>query len=228
MTHSRCIALVASIWWGSFGASAQSPFEGIIESTNLTTDEMGTPQKYIMTMSVKGGMVRVDIPSYGSTPGTALIYRRDLKCVWVLNDTEKSYFEMRQEASGTEGITAESPQIRRSGKTKKILGYPCDQLLMKAGDAETEFWGTKKLGALAKSITLAIEAGGEEGGGVMNDELASMGYFPLIARTKLQGVVVESSEVTKIEGKHLEPALFEVPKDYRKQSMQEIFQGGAP
>jgi hypothetical protein len=228
MRARRLFALVVSFWWGAFCASAQAPFEGVIESANLTSDEMGAPQKYTMTMSVKGGMVRVDIPSYGSTPGTALIYRRDLKCVWVLDDAERSYFEMQQEASGREGIAGERPQIRSSGRTKKILGYPCDQLVMQTGDAKTEFWGTKKLGALAKAIALAIEAGGEEGGGVMNDELASMGYFPLVARTKLEGVVVESSEVTKIEGKKLEPALFEVPKGYRKQSRQEIFQGGAP
>ncbi len=205
---------------GTPALNAQTIFEGIVESRNMTTDEMGEPQHYTMTLLVKGEMVRTEISSFGSNPASVLIYRRDLGLVWVLNDKTKTFFEMRTSDEGLNqegGQTRGKSNIRKTGKTKKILGYQCDQLMLRNDDAQTEYWGTKSLSGLATSIARAFGSDPAEPNGGMSDELASLGYFPMIVRTRWEGRTVESSEVTRIGLQALAESLFVLPPDFRKE-----------
>ena len=43
-----------------------------------------------------------------------------------------------------------------------------------------------------------------------------MGLFPLLSTTTYEGRMLESQEITKIERKSLDPALFEIPAGYSK------------
>lgn len=205
---------------------AQPGFEGIVESVNTTTDETGAPQRFTMTMWVKDGKVKISISPFGSNPGTTILYYRDRGSTLMLNDQEKTYFEMRQSSPGERAPELQNQSsIKRTGKVRAILGYPCDQLVARDGEAHAEFWATKKLGGLAAAIAGALEGEGGEGGGA-KDELAAMGYFPLIARIRLEGRIIESSEVTKLQKRRCENALFELPTGYKKQSMQDVMEGG--
>lgn len=210
---------------------ALAQFEGVVESKNLTTDEMGTTLQYPMTMWVKEEMVKITIPAFGDNPGTTMIYRRDRKVMWTLLDSEKSYFEMLLNADrelGSEEPPENKPRpaLKRTKKTRTILGYPCDQFVVKEEDVETEFWGTKKLGPLASTINRVFAGSTEEGGKGWEDELTKMGYFPLVARTRLEGKIVESSEVTRIERRTLPADLFDVPPGYRKQGVKDVLKDG--
>ncbi len=199
---------------------AQVTFEGIVESRNMTTDETGQPQQYTMTLLVKGEMVRTEISSFGSNPASILIYRRDLSLVWVLNDRTKTFFEMRTADQGLNfegGQTLGKSRIKKTGKTKKILGYQCDQLMLRNNDAQTEYWGTKSLTALAASIARAFGSDPTEPNGGMNDELASLGYFPMAVHTRWEGKLIESSEVTRIGRQAIADSLFVLPSDFRKE-----------
>ncbi len=203
----------------------QAVVQGIVESRNMTTDETGRLQRYTMTLCVKGDMVRTEISAFGSNPPSTLIYRRDLGVVWVLSEKGKTFFEMRTNGSGQTGEGGElpsKPHIKRTGKSKRILGYPCDQLFLRNDDAQTEYWGTKNLSALAASIARAFGSDPGEPNGGMYDELARMGYYPMIVRTKLEGRLVESSEVTKINLHSLSDSLFVVPSEYRKELAPEM------
>jgi hypothetical protein len=205
---------------------AQSGFEGVVESVNTTTDEMGAFQRFTMTMWVKDGKVRISMTPFGSNPGTTVLYHRDRGSTLMLNDQEKTYFEVHQSAPNErvpEPRTKSS--IKRTGKVRSILGYPCDQLVARDGEAEAEYWATKKLGGLAAAIAGALDIEGGEGVGA-KDELSAMGYFPLIARIRLEGRIIESSEVTKLQRRQCENALFELPAGYKKQSMQDVMEGG--
>ncbi len=200
---------------------AQTIFEGIVESRNMTSDEMGEAQQYTMKLLVKGEMVRTEISSFGSNPASILIYRRDLGLVWVLNEKTKTFFEMRTSDQGQNregGQTHGKPNIRKTGKTKKILGYPCDQLMLRNEDTQTEYWGTRSLSALAASIARAFGSDPNEPNGGINDELASLGYFPMIVRTRWEGRLIETSEVTRIGRQALADSLFVLPPDFRKES----------
>jgi hypothetical protein len=205
---------------------AQAGFEGVVESVNTTTDEMGATQRFTMTMWVKDGMVRISMSPFGSNPGTTILYHRDRGSTLMLNDQEKTYFEIRQASPGERTPEPRNKtSMKRTGKVRTILGYPCDQLVTRDGDAQSEFWATKKLGGLATAIAGALDEGGGEGGEA-KDELAAMGYFPLVARIRLEGRIIESSEVTKLQKRKCENALFELPEGYKKQSMQDVMEGG--
>ena len=211
-----------AVWSSSL--TAQTSFEGIVESKNTTTDETGSIQRYPMTMWVTREAVRISISAFGTNPGSTIIYRHDQGIAWMLNDQEKTYFEIRQPEQSPDQKEQKPQQhsdVKRTGKRRTILGYPCDQLVLRTTEVETEYWGTKKLAALSATIARAIDNESAEVGG-MSDELAAMGYFPLIARTKLEGREVESTEVTKIVKQRLDPALFEIHAGYKKQSAQNM------
>lgn len=201
-------------------------FEGVIESKNVTTDETGLHQEYTMTMEVKGAMARITTSAVGTSPAVTMITRSDLKIIWMINDEEHSYFEIPQ-TDGAEDVPIpggkeDKSVVRKTGRTRKILGYPCEQYLVRRSEAETEIWGTKKLGALAQSLAKAL--GQEQIGkpGNWTDELTKIGVFPLSASTRVGGEIVESQEVTRIEKRALPPELFAVPPGYKKQSVGEM------
>ena len=212
-------------------APALAQFEGVVESKNVTTNETGAPLQYPMTMWVKGEMVKIAIPAFGDNPGTTMIYRRDRKVMWTLLDSEKSYFEVllnadRELGSDQPSSNESRPALKRTKKTRTILGYPCDQFVVREEDVETEFWGTKKLAPLASTINHVFAGNTEEGGKGWEDEITKMGYFPLVAKTRLEGKIVESSEVTRIEQRKLPAELFEVPPGYRKQGVKDVLKDG--
>ena len=214
--------IVLLLWPGSLLAQ----FEWVIESKNVTTDETGLQQEFTMTMEVKGTMARITNSAIGTTPQVRMICRNDLKLIWMINDEEQSYFEIPQ-TEGAEDVpipggSEEKSVVRRTGRTKKILGYPCEQFLVRRSDAETEIWGTRRLAALALALAKAL--GHEQLGkaGDWTDELTKIGVFPLYASTRIGGAIVESQEVTRIEQRAFAPELFAVPQGYKKQRVGDM------
>ncbi|MEW6510157.1 MAG: DUF4412 domain-containing protein [Bacteroidota bacterium] len=202
-------------------------FEGVVESRNLTIDETGLQQEFTMTMYVKDAMARVSNSAIGSSPPVTMIYRQDLNVIWMINDEERSYYEVSRADEpadyGVPGNGDEKAVIRKTKRTRKILGYSCEQFLVRRSDAETEIWGSRKLAGLARSLARAL---GQERTGqqeaAWNDELTRMGVFPLAATTRIGGQVVEMQEVTRIEPRSLSDDLFSLPEGYRKQSVGEL------
>jgi len=203
-------------------------FEGIVESKNVTTDEMGRPQEFVMTMWIKKDMVRIETKG-GAMPGSTMIYRTDLRKIWMLNTEDKSYFEISQEEKaqevvGTGGTTAKY-SIRKTGKTKTIAGYPCEQFIIKRNSEETQLWGTKKLAHLVSAISKAL---GQEQTTVAEgptNEMMKIGVYPMLSMTKVDGNVIESQEITKVETKSLDANLFSLPASYKKQKIVDMMQG---
>jgi hypothetical protein len=202
-------------------ASAQ--FEGIVETKNLTTDEMGNLQQFTMTMWIKKDRIRVQNSAFGNTPATTMIYRNDRHVVWMLNEEEKSYFEILHEEEAQEpGSTLEDrPKIRRPGRTKKILGYVCEQVLLTHAEGETEIWGTKQLADLEATTSRVLGQSASEGGGWI-DEVAALGLYPLVSHTRMGGRLVESQETTRIEKRTVADDLFELPAGYQKQTVKDM------
>ena len=199
-------------------------FEGVIETSNTTTDETGAEQHYTMIMWIKGTMAKITNTATPTTPASTMIYRSDLRVIRILNDENKTYFEIPQGKSKDEdsGEGGKPAAIRKTGKTKKILGYRCDQYLMREEDMETEIWGTKDLRGLSSALAKAL---GEERAGqgeAWNDELTRLGIYPILANTRIEGKVVESQEVVRIEKRSLPDDLFSLPAGYKKQSVGDI------
>ncbi len=204
--------------------NVRAQFEGVIESRNTTTDALGAEQQYVMTMWIKGAMAKITTSATSTTPASTMIYRSDLRVIRMLDDDNKTYFEVPQ-GKTKEDATAEGgtpAPVKKTGKMKKILGYRCEKFLIGQGEAETEIWGTKDLRGLSASLARAL---GEERAGqgtAWNDELTKLGIYPLLANTRIEGKVVDSQEVLKIEKRALGDDVFSLPGGYRKQSVGDI------
>ncbi len=207
---------------------ALAQFEGIVESRNITADEMGKPQEFIMTMFIKKDMVRIETKS-SSMPSSTMIYRTDMKKIFMLNNEEKTYFEIAQDEKAEEfigsGGTSAKYSVKKTGKTRMIAGYLCEQFIIKRENEETELWGTKKLDHLLKSISKALgqeHMSVAEGAGA---EVMKMGIYPMHSVTKVDGHLIESQEITRVEAKRLEMKTFELPAGYKKQKGIDMMQG---
>lgn len=205
--------------------SSLAQFEGIVETKNVTTDEMGKAQEFIMTMWIKKDMVRIETKG-GTAPGSTMIYRTDQKKIYMVNEEDKTFFEISQDEKAQEifgvGGTTAKYSVKKTGKKKAIAGYPCEQFIIKRNNEVTELWGTKKLGQLVKAISKAM---GQEHTNVAEgatNEVMKMGIYPMLSTTKLEGNLIESQEVTRVETKWLEAALFNLPDGYKKQKSVEM------
>ena len=207
----------------SFG-SLHAQFEGVIESSNMTTDETGAEQRCVMTMWIKGSMARITNSATANTPASTMIYRSDLRLIRILNEENKTYFEVPQGKSKDENSAdaGEPAAVKKTGKTKKILGYKCERFLIVQGDMETEIWGTKELKGLSASLAKALGEESAGQGAAWNDELTKLGIFPLVANTRIEGKIVESQEVMRIDKRSLPEDLFSLPAGYKKQSVGDI------
>ncbi len=216
-------SLVLFLALGAVHLHAASQFEGTIQSTNRTVDDNGASQVYQMTIHVKKSMVRVEVPPIAGMPASTAIYRRDRKVTWMLDAASRTYFEIhvRDGAAGQgdqEG-KKDAPTVQRTKKTRKLLGYTCEQVIVIRNDVRPEVWGATGLGDLARVLTDALD-GGEKA--ASDDVIAAMGLFPLVSTTTYEGRTLESQEVTRIERKPLDPALFEIPQGYTKQKAADV------
>ena len=209
-------------------------FEGEVQFWNkTTTDESGSAFEYITTMAIKGGLLRVHTTSSGSTPASTMIYRTDRGVVWILNEEERSYLEVR--TTGGHGgempdslRTPEQIQFRSTGKTRTILGYRTEQYMASDGERRIEIWGTTGLQSLASALKEVFESAQGDEPSSWNDQLAARGIFPMVSRILLHGEVVESSEVRRIVRTPVSDALFELPPGYRKVSVDALFEESSP
>lgn len=204
---------------------AQAQFEGIVESKNITTDETGTAQEFLMTMYIKKDMVRIETKS-SVMPGSTMIYRNDLRRIWMINPDDQTYFEISQDEKPAQlygGGTTAGYSVKRTGKTKTIAGYACEQFIIKRETEETQLWGTKRLKSLVATLSKALgqEATAAEGASA---EVMKLGIYPMASTTKLEGHVVESQEVTKVEVRTLNLEPFSIPDGYKKQKTVEMMQ----
>ncbi|MGB5875729.1 MAG: DUF4412 domain-containing protein [Bacteroidota bacterium] len=206
--------------------SASGQFEGVVVSWNSTTDETGVLHEFNMTMWIKGQMVKIEISEIGDSPGSTVIYRSDIGFVWILNDDDSTYFEVKKVAGVPDSIPRQikggEPGIEKTGKRKSILGYSSEQFLMRSDGTETEIWGTRDLAGLSAAIARGL---GEDvfGTGGWTDELTQSGVFPLIAVTRVGSGIWESSEVTEIRREQLPAGFFTIPAGYTKQSVNQYF-----
>jgi hypothetical protein len=194
-------------------------FEGVVTSKNLTLDESGARIEYVMTMWVKKDMVRIEIPAFGGNPAFVAIYRGDLGVSWMLDESSKTYIEMRKgdskEPHGTQSV------LRFTKKKKNILGYPCEQVFAKDGEAETELWVTSSLKGLAQELFETLGGATAESGGGWNDEIAKRGLFPLNTSTRFEGKVIEESEIVAVKKESVDVTRFHTPGEYSRQRVEQ-------
>ncbi|MBI5476906.1 MAG: DUF4412 domain-containing protein [Ignavibacteriales bacterium] len=202
-------------------------FEGAIDM-KVTMIEEGKPQVMEYSMFVKKDLIASQIKSTGADAMQGkFIFRGDKKVLWILNDAEKNYLEMptkefnKPETGKNENKKSPKPKVTKTGKSEKILGYVCEEVIIDEGKEVTHIWGTGKLGNfygdLMKSFGCMSENAKAELG--WEAELEALKLFPLKIVSKENGNITQTQEVTKIEAKSIPQKTFDVPSGYTKVPM---------
>jgi hypothetical protein len=216
-------------------APLTAQFEGSIQMRVRSFYEAETTQ-VAYVMSVKNDMVAVTTTGDGKgQEGGNFIIRGDKKLMWLLNEPQKSYVEFPL----IEDTTAKDqpkppadpnhqPSLRKTGKSKKILGYQCDEYVGVMEDESSIIWACAKLGRVYDGLFRSLNqmGAGEEPsqGGGWQAELVKLKLFPMSITTMRNGTLAETQEVAKITPGKLPASTFEPPAGYQKVSMENEFQ----
>lgn len=187
------------------GSARAQAFEGTV-AYKITTEEGTIP----MTYMVKGNNVRVEMEGRQGMKAVLLIDTKDNKTI-MLMEKMKMYMEMP--TMPPPNMDESKPEVTKTGKTRKILGYTCQQILVKEGDKSGEVWVTKELGKFQM-----FKMGGPRGQNedeVWQKLIGEEGGFPLLAITKESGKELSRMEATNVEKKSLDNALFKIPEGYK-------------
>lgn len=219
--------LVAGLLGGHLMVSptlaAQTPrsraFEGSV-SMRATLPSPNGPQTQVMEYLVRDGKARVNVAG----GAVSLLVLPAESRAYLLMTAQASYREMPLPAAATPGATlgttspgsgarGPTPVVTsaRLGRTETIAGLRCDamRLVMRVAERadSLELCVTTELGEYVNPLTMM------RGGSDPVQEALPPGGFPLrVARS--DGTVM--LEVTKVERRRLDPALFSVPLDYTR------------
>ena len=175
-------------------AAAEELFEGIIHLKMSDSGE-SVKMRYLikpkqMRMEIEaGGRISVMIQDYGN------------KKFYNLMPEMKQYMEIPMMDDGGRGGDAKEPMPVKTGKTEKILGYDCEQYMVKDPQGTTEVWLTKDF--------YPVEGLSQRMNGSSFTPFRMITYDP-------SGKEMSRQEVTKIEKKKLADSLFKPPADYKK------------
>jgi hypothetical protein len=187
---------------------AQSPFEGSIAMKMGGDGDKPIEVAYM----VKGGKIRMEVPT-GRGETMAMIMNMAERKVLILMAAQKMYMEQPMGAAVDSAAKDKAPTIKRTGKTETIAGYKCEHVTVtEANGAVTDVCTATGIGSFQ------MPSGGGRGGPpkaeAWESALGDAG-FPL----KVQKGDKVILEVTKLEKKTLDAALFSPPDGYTKFDM---------
>lgn len=210
---------------------AAGAFEGKV-SLAITADK---GRAMNLDYSIKGSKLRMDMNAEGHQVATIMDLSK-MEMLMLMSE-QQMYMVMpikkpMEQAMEKQGVgTAE---VEVTGKTETILGYKCNQILVKDKGAVTEVWAAEGLGAFmglgnggGNPMAGMFGGGGRHGGGAnaakWEEALKGKGGFPLRVITRdAAGKTTFKMEATKIEPGSLSDSLFSPPADYQKFEMPDM------
>jgi Domain of unknown function (DUF4412) len=209
----------------SFAADA---FEGKVSLA--MTAEKGKTQTMDYTM--KGPKLRMDINAEGHRMSNIMDMTK--MEMLMLMPEEKMYMvhSIKQPVEQAMEKQGESTAvIEVTGKTETILGYKCNQILVKDKGTVTEMWAAEGLGAfMGMGSGGGSPFGGKKGNAnaaKWEEALKGKGGFPLrVITLDAKGKQTFKMEATRIEPGPQPDSLFVPPSDYQKLDMGKMMMPG--
>ncbi|HVU16389.1 MAG TPA: DUF4412 domain-containing protein [Candidatus Didemnitutus sp.] len=217
--------LCAAAMTVAVAARAADAFEGTLHIA-ITSDKGQTMN---MTQTFKGNAIRIDpdnapvsmIMDMDKRVMTTLIHERHMYMTRPMPTAD----EARKMAA--DGKSPEhDPDIQATGKTEVILGYKCNQYLVKDGDKTTELWLAPDLGV----FNGLMQSGGGGGNPFSRGKQTAVeakwekvfkgkpGYPLRVVTHKGSGTDFKM-EVTKVEKGGVSSAQMMAPSDYQEFKM---------
>jgi len=206
-------------------SSYAAAFEGKI-SLAITADKKGKTQN--LDYSIKGQKLRMDMNAEGNQVATIMDMGK-LEMTMLMPE-QKMYMVhpiKKPVEAAAEKASQSTAEIEVTGKTEVILGYTCNQVLIKDKGTVTEAW-------LAEGLTAFQGLGGGPGGGMFGgkkganaakweEALKGKGGFPLrVISRDAKGKDTFKMEATKIEPGSLPDSLFVPPEGYQQFQMPNL------
>jgi hypothetical protein len=206
---------------------AAKTFEGKV--TLAMSAENGRPQ--VMDYAIKDQKLRMDISAEGNQVSTIMdVQKQEMMMLmpeqrmYMVIPVKKAMDKVIENANSDPNVNVES-----TGKTEKILGYNCEQLIVtdKERKTVTEMWVASELGMF---MGLGGGGGGGPFGGRKNaaaakweEVLKGKGGFPLRVITRdAKGKQTLKMEATKVEPGSLPDSMFAPPAGYQKFQMPDM------
>ena len=199
------VALALAIGLGGVPASANAQaFEGIVTVKVRGADMAREAREVQYTM--RAGVVRIDMAVRGDTRSVTIL-DYEAKTTTVVMPRQKKYLVFPMpETTGLRSGQGRHAEIVRTGHKETIAGHECEHWLIKSESGEIDACVASGLG----TFTMSGGRGREE---AWTGSLREAQGFPLKVS---RGGGLTIMEVTKIEPKALDAALFVPPADYQK------------
>ena len=211
-------------------SSAADAFQGKV-SLAITS---GKAKSQTLNYSIKDQKLRMDMEAEGHSVATIMDMGK-LEMLMLMAE-QKMYMVMplkkpieQAQAQGQARQGESTADIEFTGKTDTILGYKCNQILVKDKGTVTEMWVAEGLG-MFMGLGQQGGGGGMFGGGHKSanaskweEALKGKGGFPLrVISTDPKGKESFRMEATKIEPGTLPDSLFVPPAGYQKFQMPDL------
>jgi hypothetical protein len=205
---TRTLSLLLTLASTIVSLQAQD-FEGVI-----TFAMKGPQESRTLEYLTRGEMVRMQ---FEQAPGMtmAVVVNSKSGAAFVLMTENKTYMEMSLKDMPVPEGAQKDIEFQKTGKTEKILGYACEQILMKQDGTEVEMWVTKGLGRFVQSNFNSKSPAMKK----IEDELTSKGYFPLRMASKSGGQNEFRMDALSVTRKQLSKDLFVIPAGFSKMQM---------
>jgi len=173
-------------------------------------------------VAFKGKKIRSAVSSPKETRGSVvMIFRADKDRVYTIFDQQKKYIEFSRkmiEDQLTNVPKDHTPAtVTRTGKTQKLLGYNCEQILLTQGETTIELWGTSELPQLRKAME-SLNSFQKHNIPQWSKEVEKLRLFPMKTIMNIKGSRAETT-VTSIQKKSLPEPMFNIPAGYTKQQL---------
>jgi hypothetical protein len=200
-------------------AFAADAFEGQVSFTMNT----GKGRTQEMDYTMKGSALRMDMSADGHEVSNIIDMKKREMLMLMHEQRMYMVMPMPNMPGAAPAESGPTPDIEKTGKTETILGYKCQQVLVKDKGKVTELWLADGLGMfMGMGGGNPMMGGGPRGGGASKWEAAlkGIGGFPLrvISRD------ASSKETFKMEATRITPgpqpdSEFAPPEGYQKFSM---------
>lgn len=202
-------------------------FEGKISLLMTTGKGPAMPMDY----SIGAKAVRVDMTTQGQTFAmiTDLVKLESL----ILMPEQKMYMVMpikQAVEKARQQAPSANTDVEKTGRTETILGYVCDEYVMKERDTTTAVWFAEGLGAFMGLGQNAGDMGGMFGGGgkkaapnAWEEKFKGKTGFPLrVVSTNSKNAETFRMEATKIQPGALPASTFLPPAGWQKFQMPDL------
>lgn len=225
----------------SLSTAPAGAFEGAI-----TANLYAAGQPSVLKYALKGQRARVETNlAQGGTATAIVLMDLSAGSQTMLMPQAKTYMTLDLDDEKIKGMAervgksaaAQPMKITATGETEIIAGHTCEQWVMSNGQQQTEMCFARGLGFFGGAVgpggvlsQLKNLPFGEQAKATLdaNPEFAryaASGAFPLKISQVENGQTKPILEVTSVERKPLDDALFAVPADYRKLNLPGLSSG---